>query len=237
MKQKFCFLLLIILGHSGFAQTEAEQDYSPKQDYQELSLETTDVNERTWEKATRNLDYSPPRQRNRKRKNKSEKEGGDGSQLMTTLLIVFGGLIIALGVAYLLGYLKFKENKKAGPLKISIEDIEENIFETDLQAHIKDALEKPDYQLAVRLYFLSILKELSLQKKIKWKRDKTNRIYAFELQEISDQQEFQSLALIFDRIHYGSSTLMKKDFEQLQPQFIDFISKLNPVLLSNKPQK
>ena len=55
------------------------------------------------------------------------------------------------------------------------EKIEENIHESDLDKFIKQAESEEKYNLAIRLYYLAIIKELSLGKLIKWKRNKTNR--------------------------------------------------------------
>ena len=205
---------------------------STKKDYQESEMDDKKVNERTWEKATKNLDYKQRPKKQRKIRDRSGKLGGDGRQLMTILLIVFGGLALALLIAYLLGYLKFGKKEDKAAIKVSIEDIEENIFETDLQALIRQALAQEDYTLAIRLYFLSTLKELSLQKKIKWKKDKTNRIYAIELSSTEYQDQFRRLALIFDRTRYGRAELDKDTFGLVQQEFVQFINQLNPALLN-----
>ena len=222
------FLLLL----SSLILTGQDVEYSPQKDYQESEIEAQKVNERTWEKATKNLDYKTRKQKDRKIRDRSGKLGGDGRQLMTILLIVFGGIALALLIAYLLGYLKVGKKEEKGTIEVSIEDIEENIFETDLQVHIRQALEQEDYTLAVRLYFLSALKELSLQKKIKWKKDKTNRIYAIELSNTKHHNQFRRLALIFDRTRYGRASLDKDSFPPVQEEFVQFINQLNPSLLS-----
>jgi hypothetical protein len=114
-----------------------------------------------------------------------------------------------------------KNTKVAGrtTTEIDLEDIEENLHESDLEGFIRQALAEKNYALAVRLYYLAILKELSLSNQIKWKRDKTNREY---LREMSGQKlagKFRETTLIFERVWYGTGELTEPIFQQLEPKF------------------
>ncbi|MEO0779887.1 MAG: DUF4129 domain-containing protein, partial [Bacteroidota bacterium] len=76
-----------------------------------------------------------------------------------------------------------------------------------------------DYRLAARLYYLAIIKELSLHEAIQWKRDKTNRDYLRELVGHPLRDEFRALTLVFERIWYGDRALEEADFPLLQARF------------------
>ena len=47
---------------------------------------------------------------------------------------------------------------------------EEHIYESDLDRFIREATEQGNYALAIRLYYLAIIKELSLNRTILWKK-------------------------------------------------------------------
>ena len=198
--------------------------------YLNQPIERKSFNEKTWEKATRGVDYTVKERKPRERKAPQEKREEKKSENSRTLFIILGviliAIIIALIIAGVTGHLG-PQNKKVKGLSVSIDDIEENIFETDLQRFIRQALTSTDYRMAIRLYFLEILKELALQKKIKWKKEKTNRIYFYELTSTELAEEFGQLSLIFDRVRYGQTDFKQTDFERVEPAFKAFLRKLD----------
>ena len=185
---------------------------------------------KTWRKATRGLDYTVKKRRQKRQRAEEQpkqKKNENSRILFIVLGVILIAVIIALVIATLTGHLGPRDKKLKG-MQVSVEDIEENIFETDLERFIRQALETENYQRAIRLYFLEILKELAIQKKIKWKREKTNRIYFYELQPSGLASEFDRLALIFDRVRYGQSSISQSDFDTVAPEFKAFLRKLNP---------
>jgi len=108
---------------------------------------------------------------------------------------------------------------------ISIEEIEANIHESDLDRHIRGAVEKKNYALAIRLYYLAIIKELSLNKWIKWKRDKTNRDYLSEMRNTDLFKPYRNTTRIFERVWYGQAELGEQDFLKIKPGFVDLINR------------
>lgn len=230
MYRYFAYILLLLwLSPKIIFAQEYDQETTPN-DYLNTPMERKSFDSKTWEKATKGLDYSV---RERKPKNKKpppkRPQQPPKSENSRTLFIILGviliAIIIALVIAAVTGHLSPKNNKVKG-LSVSINDIEENIFESDLQKFIRQALTSEDYRMAIRLYFLEILKELALQKKIKWKKEKTNRIYFYELQATDLSEEFGRLSVIFDRVRYGQTTFEKEDFELVEPDFKAFLRKL-----------
>ena len=105
----------------------------------------------------------------------------------------------------------------------SIEKIENNIHETDLDRFIRKAVEEKKFVLAIRLYYLAIIKELSLSKMIKWKRDKTNRNYLNEIRSTSLFNPFKEVTRIFERVWYGQGNLDEKEYLSIKPKFDQLI--------------
>ena len=100
-----------------------------------------------------------------------------------------------------------------------IEVIEENIYESDLEDFIQQATQQKNYNLAIRLFYLAIIKELSLAKLIKWKRDKTNKDYLNEMRGTELYSSFREQTQIFERIWYGESNLQQTDYANLAGAF------------------
>jgi len=108
----------------------------------------------------------------------------------------------------------------------SIETIEANIHESDLDQHIREALQQNNYTLAIRLYYLAVIKELSLHKLIKWKRDKTNRDYLREMRPTALFTPYQDTTRIFERVFYGEAKIQEHDFVLLKPRFVELLEEI-----------
>jgi len=120
------------------------------------------------------------------------------------------------------------KNRKFTPssVAVSLEEIEENIHDHDFRYYIHQAIQEKNYALAIRLYYLAILKELSLKKSIKWKREKTNREYLREMRSNESYDSFRQVTQIFERVWYGNGQLAENDFQQLKPYFERLVEKV-----------
>ena len=225
------------------------QGNNPQERYMQENVEQRNFDETTWNQAKAGIDYSADRKKKEKKKERkdsdNEREGrpaqrsnpgisfGQGAATAILKFLIIGGGIIILVVILrsLLGFdgrprnRKLKEEENAD--KINIEKIEEDLHESDLDAFIQQALQQEDYPLAIRLYYLAGLKELSLQKLIKWKKDKTNKRYLLEMRNTSHFEQFSQITRMFERIWYGKSALNKVDFQQIEPAFKQFIKRIN----------
>lgn len=139
------------------------------------------------------------------------------------LLIVGGILLLVFLIMKLMNAenLFSQKNKKISQAKnhINLDNIEENLHESDLEGFIKQALSDKNYALAIRLYYLAILKELSLSGQIKWKKDKTNQEYLREMNGQNLKPNFQETTLIFERVWYGTGALTESIFQEIEPKF------------------
>ncbi len=146
-----------------------------------------------------------------------------GAMILKFLIIAAGLFIVALIIARFLGPEGLGKPRsrriEATDLEINLVNIEDNIHESDLDQFIKKAIAQNNYNLAIRLYYLAIIKELSLGKMIRWKRDKTNRAYIGELSTQSYLPEFKILTTIFERSWYGNRQLTEFDFLALKPRY------------------
>lgn len=224
---------------------------TPEELYLNEAIQQRDFEEANWKEATAGLDYSSDVKKKAKPKEKEEEASrneprrlrrnnpqitfGDGTaSAILKFLIILGGVVtLFLILRSLLGLGSLPRNKKIKSEEhgeINIEQIEENIHESDLDRYIRQALNDQNYVLAIRLYYLAGLKELSLQNLVKWKKDKTNKDYLMEMRHQEGYEELKQMTQIFDRVCYGNFQLEESDFRQIEPMFKQFIK-----TISHKP--
>ncbi len=84
---------------------------------------------------------------------------------------------------------------------------------------IKAAIEKRDYRLAVRYYYLQLLKQLQEKGLINYEFQKTNAEYLREIREEKIQLPLKKVMRIYDFIWYGSFAVSETDFLLAQRYF------------------
>lgn len=109
--------------------------------------------------------------------------------------------------------------KKTVPAAIPYNLLSDDIHEVDFNAEITKAITENNYRLAVRLLYLSALKELNDAGQIKWKADKTNAAYVSELSGHSQAGLFRILTIQFEYIWYGNFNISKTAFNSINHQF------------------
>jgi len=243
-------LLILFLSVVGNPLSEVKaQDALPKDEYYNGKIEQRSFNTEEWKSLTKDLDYSEDGAKKEssthRRANTTGERGEDeedeerrtSGKMSPFWAAVFKWTIVAIAigiVAALLynvlggGSIFAPRGKKVNAENeaISIETIEANIHESDLDRHIREALEQRNFTLAIRLYYLAVIKELSLGKLIKWKRDKTNRDYLREMRKTTLFNPYRDATRIFERVFYGNATIQEQDFNILKPRFVDLLNKI-----------
>ena len=234
----FLILLLSLPPLSAFAQEQG-----PSSRYLQERLESRQFEKEDWEKAKEGLDFSEAAVK-KKEPEPAKEPAGDGegqaetrprerssvqidpkmaAGLLKFMAIVILAIVLALILRGVLGLESNPRNKKLGSEEsksaISLEKIEENIHESDLDAFIRQALAQEEYALAIRLYYLSVLKELSLRKAIRWKRDKTNRQYIQEMRQSPLSGAFEEVTGIFEQAWYGGRQVNRRGYQAAELKF------------------
>jgi hypothetical protein len=183
-----------------------------------------------WERASKGLDYSkdlpekappPP----------SESSGIDWTQQTEALGIVLQILAIA-AVMVLIGYGIYKilhapQNRQItrdGAL-ITLENLEQHLDETDLAPFLQAALNAQNYALAIRLYYLQIIKNLAAGGLIRWSKEKTNRDYLHEMRAHRLCNEFRRLTANYERVWYGNQAPDAQAFADMASDYQQFLSR------------
>lgn len=86
---------------------------------------------------------------------------------------------------------------------ISYDDIERNLKNIDFEQLIKDTIKSGDYRLAIRYYYLWILKKLSEKSIIDWNPEKTNSDYLYEIKSEALKKDFAYVSYLYNYIWYG----------------------------------
>ena len=200
--------------------------------YKQEDIKKRSVSESQWDKATKGLDYGTDKKKEKKKeKNESDDDGKPMSEIGSKYLqvLAFGVMILllALLIIYIFRSSLMLKNTAIKRSGISLlEDLEENLQESDLERALREALEQKDFRLALRIYYLAILKEMSLKNWIVYKRDKTNYEYVRELGGRPSTALFRDITYTFERFWYGDIEIGETEYKEMSPVFSQFIDQL-----------
>jgi hypothetical protein len=194
-----------------------------------------------WDEATENLDYSkdvskvqkpepdetrPVRQPDQRNPTFSSGFWAGLGQLMQVLIII----LVLIGIGYTIHrMLQQPQNKRIAydGTEITSDNVDQYLHETDLDRFLKDALNQQNYALAIRLYYLQIIKDLSNKNAIKWSKEKTNRDYQREMRSHHLADPFRRATRSFEQVWYGSEVLSAARYADLEPQFKALLGQIN----------
>lgn len=106
-------------------------------------------------------------------------------------------------------------NRRASLAAEGMEDTE-NIHKIDFQAAIREALKAQEYNKAVRLLYLSALRELTEEEHLRWKAGKTNYQYQQELKAAHLQNPFRQLGFFFEHAWYGNFMMSERHYQEAE---------------------
>ena len=112
--------------------------------------------------------------------------------------------------------------RKKANNEIPYETLGENIHAIDFADSIAEAINQKNYRLAVRLYYLKVLKELTDREMIDWRINKTNRSYVYELNSPTLRPDFERITLQFEYAWYGDFPVDETQFLNIKNQFLTF---------------
>ena len=102
----------------------------------------------------------------------------------------------------------------------------ENIEHADVQSLINDAENNNDYRLAVRYYYLLVLKTLTIKNYIKFEDDKTNADYLNEIESMKFSKGFAYTSYLYNYIWYGEFPLNTEQYKTAKGNFQDFLNQV-----------
>ncbi|MFK8060722.1 MAG: hypothetical protein AB8B78_11595 [Polaribacter sp.] len=134
------------------------------------------------------------------------------------LIIVF--IILKTFLGSEINFWKFGKKKTKTTKKLVYEG--EDINETDIEGLLQKAIHNKQYKLAVRYYYLSVLKQLSDKKLIDYHKDKTNSEYLFEIENKDIRTQFSYLSYVFSYVWYGDFPIDETNFKLAEKKYKSF---------------
>lgn len=109
---------------------------------------------------------------------------------------------------------------------IPVTDVETNIHATDFKTLIKNAENDNNFRLAVRYYYLWLLKTLSEVELIDYDVEKTNSDYYLELENETIRNEFSYTSYLYNYIWYGEFNIDAEQFDKAKNAYNQFLRSL-----------
>ena len=136
-------------------------------------------------------------------------------------------LIIAIFVAAVIWFLASANIKLFDAPKKLLEDenaeiTEEDLFSINYENEIRNAVLAGNYRLAIRLWYLRTLKELTEKNLIQYRHEKTNTEYLDELYRTKYYREFMKLTRNFEYAWYGKFDLTEQSYQLVEKEFAEF---------------
>lgn len=209
-------------------------DLHPTKDYQAEPMPMREFDKEKWKEIVGDVNYdeekeAPPQKEESESEFESPKLPWAGPLLRGMSYVAVAALIIAL--VYLV-VRNFSFALRIRRTAIEDDDLAmpvENIDAIDVESALEKAIREGNFKLAVRLYYLGLLKKLNETGVIAWKKDKTNRDYLSEL-FARDYffDDIRKLTLSYERVWYGEHDLKGESFEALSARFKNVYARINP---------
>ncbi|MFN3405282.1 MAG: DUF4129 domain-containing protein [Cytophagaceae bacterium] len=212
--------------------------HTPESNYEKENIQIKRINENDWENITREMNYlEKPEKQKKKEEKKQEKKKEDKpskdfdfaglEQFIKVISYIIAIVLIVLVMAKVFNLNIFGRNKRFETREtLTIEQLEEALHESDVEKFLREALERKEFKLAIRVYYLQILKELSEKNFIRWKKDKTNREYMYEMNGRNNASAFREVTSIFEKAWYGNTIIGENEYQAISPYFKNFIDHL-----------
>jgi len=141
------------------------------------------------------------------------------SMKVVILIMQIIGILLILFVLYKIVMHLMNEDgnwifgRKSDKVHINATDIENDIHQMDFKQLIEEAIHKDNYRLAIRYYYLLVLKKLSEKEKIIWDNEKTNYDYYQEIGNSELKKQFKYISYIYNYCWYGEFTIDQQEYE------------------------
>lgn len=214
--------------------------------YQGEKLKVKKIDQQKWKASAEGMQFSKkPKAKKKKKKKATNNTSGTGNaeaprpprepstftfkDFAQTTLIFLAVIILAFVIFKVVAGDAILVNKEVRRRKpVTLAEIETNLQEADVEGFLKQALADKDYRLAIRLYYLAIIKELSAKGVIEWKKDKTNGHYMRELRSKNHPKlkDFRAVTRIFEYVWYSNMAFDGGQFEEVRINFKDLLASI-----------
>ncbi|PKA99494.1 uncharacterized protein DUF4129 [Flavobacteriaceae bacterium MAR_2009_75] len=138
-------------------------------------------------------------------------------ELVPYLLLI---LLIYLLIKF---FLKLNANSlkhtKGSKNLVNLSEEEHIIKNENIQKLINDAVATKNFRLAIRYYYLYVLRLLSEKELIVWELQKTNNDYLKEIELENLKHQFSKITHLYDYIWYGDFAIDESKFQRAEKEF------------------
>lgn len=157
------------------------------------------------------------------------KNRGQASDATDLAINIAGVIIFLLVIYFIFKAIINKEGswvfgKSSDKSIIPVTDIESNIHATDFRKLIEDAEKENNFRLAIRYYYLWLLKLLTQEEIIEYDVEKTNSDYQNEITQPPIKKEFAYTSYLYNYIWYGEFDVSPSEFEKAKHAFTKFLN-------------
>lgn len=138
-------------------------------------------------------------------------------KIIATLIILFVIYLIVKAILNKEGQWVF--GKSTTKKIINHDDIERNLQHVDFEKLIASTLKTGNQRLAIRYYYLWLLKKMSEKSIIDWNPEKTNSDYLYEIKNDSLKTDFQYASYLYNYIWYGEFEINDTNFLSIKKTF------------------
>jgi len=137
------------------------------------------------------------------------------------------------GVVALIVWLFIKLNPGKGlgaknkEQEVFLSEEQEIIENKNIEALIKEAIAIGDLRLAVRYYYLLILRELKDKQFIDYEQEKTNEDYLKEIKLTQLSTSFEKLTHLYDFVWYGNFSINSQQYKTAEEDFLTLKQQIN----------
>ncbi len=148
---------------------------------------------------------------------------------VTNISLKIAGAIIFLLVIYFIFKAVINDEgtwifgKSSDKSIIPVADIEANLQTTDFKQLVATAEKDNNYRLAIRYYYLWLLKTLSNKEIITYDIEKTNSDYFNEISSKTVKDEFAYTSYLYNYIWYGEFDVNEAQFQKAREAFTTFL--------------
>jgi len=158
-------------------------------------------------------------------------DAGQSSRIVDYMIKIGAALIILLVIYFIYKAVINDEGqwifgKSSDKNIIPVTDIESNIHQTDFKALIAEAESKNNYRLAIRYYYLWLLKQLTVEEIIEYDVEKTNSDYQYEIKSKDISEKFAYTSYLYNYIWYGEFSVDQNQFSKAKNAFTNFLNQV-----------
>ena len=159
------------------------------------------------------------------------KNAGQASKITDISIKIAGVIVFLLVLYFIFKAIVNKEGtwvfgKSSDKSIIPVTDLETNIHVADFNTLIKDAEVNNNYRLAIRYYYLWLLKGLSENQIIDYDAEKTNSDYQYEIKDPATSKKFAYTPYLYNYIWYGEFNVDQTQFDKAKHAFTNLLNQV-----------